>query len=87
MPTVIGLSLFLGIFGASWGLMRWTTHEILSNQEEIARQSKILAELEKKGGRINLNYCGKIGEKQRLCAQIDESEPSFQGGFRILKTK
>ena len=75
-PLLVGLSLFLGISGGAWALMRYQT-------QEIQRQQAVLAELEAKGGKVEIRNCGDA-QKSRLCAKIDESAPPFQGGYRVL---
>lgn len=61
-PLLLSLSLSLGIFAGSWGLMQWLSHGIQSQLEtraalaqEIQRQKRVLAQIESKTWGLELH--------------------------------
>jgi hypothetical protein len=81
-PMLVGLSLCLGIFGGSWAMMRYSANQIMELQRNIQELQRNIQILERDGGKIRLSRCGP---QKRLCAQIDETAPAYEGGYRILK--
>lgn len=75
IPVMAMLILAIGVtIGMSW----YISHQL----EQIATQTTTLERLAQEGSQIQLSYCG---DSRRLCAQIDESEPAYEGGYRILE--
>lgn len=77
-PTLVGLSLCLGIFGGSWATMRYFTNQITELQRNVQT-------LEQDGGKIQFSKCG---EKRQLCAQVRPELGKFGSNgenYMILK--
>lgn len=79
-PLLIGLSISAGLLGGSWGMMHYLSRQIMTRQAIIATMEDNIQTLTAQGGKIQLITCG-----HRLCVQTDETAPSFQEGYRILK--
>lgn len=60
-----------------------TYSEITALRAEKQQLEATISELEKRGGRIQLNECIDRQHK-RLCVKIDEKAPKYKDGFRIL---
>lgn len=72
-PTLIGLSLSVGILFGSWGMTQYLSNQIISLKQTVS-------ELEGRGGKSHLASCNA-----RLCAQIDPMAPQYENNYRILK--
>ncbi|GLD80000.1 MbeB family mobilization protein [Shewanella xiamenensis] len=69
----VGATLII-VFGAIQGVLWWQGNEILTNQREIESQRANLRDLESRGAKIQLNYCG---EKRQLCARVQKKLGEF----------
>ena len=75
IPVIVTLALSAGVItGMAWYMN--------SQVEQIVSHKATLERLAEEGSEIQLNYCG---DSRRLCAKIDESAQTYQGGYRILE--
>lgn len=77
MAVVIPVSLTLLLGAGAIATMSWY---ITGQIDQIASNHKTLEHLKGLGGEIQLNQCGG-----HVCAKIDESAPTYEEGYRILK--
>lgn len=75
IPVVTMMILAVG----AMSVMSWY---ISSQIEQISSQNATLERLTEQGAKMQLSYCG---DSRRLCVQIDESAPAYEGGYRILE--
>jgi len=75
-PSFALLSLALG-----YGMARW----IVPSPGEIAELRETVAQLEARGGKMDLRTCGKNSE--RLCVRVDPKAPHYgeQGDYCVVK--
>jgi hypothetical protein len=70
----------MGVLVITSSALWWQGEALKTNWTIISQQKDQLAHLKKEGSDIQLNQCN-----ERLCVKIDETAPTYQGGFYIIQ--
>ena len=70
---------------AAFGLITWQNAKIKANSQIISKQNANIKLMNGMGGNIHHTSCLDKKNQPRLCIQIDQSKPIYQGGYMIPK--
>lgn len=83
-PTVVGLSLCIGILGGSWAVTHYLANKAMNLSHEIASMNQSIETLEAEGGKVKFSRCG---DQRRLCVKINPKTEEYGENreWRILE--